>query len=177
MLAGIPKLDEAVAAEADKVLSTDPAFVPALMVSAAVKEQKKSYKEAAQLWERALSRFPLFTPAIRNLALVYFEQLGDDQKAFECATKARETMRDDPQVAKTLGVLCYRRGDYARSTQLLQEGLRKLNDDAESTYYLGMAQYQLKQRAQGKESLQRALALNLPAKLAEDAQRVLREMK
>ena len=37
--------------------------------------------------------------------------------------------------------------------------------------------YQLKQRAQGKESLERALAMNLPAKLAEDAQRVLKEMK
>jgi tetratricopeptide (TPR) repeat protein len=177
MLGSLPNPDANIVADAEKVLLSDAGFVPALMVCAASKEQKKDYKGAVELWERALSRFPLFTPAMRNLALVYFHPLGEEQKAFERATKARESFTDDPVLAKTLGILCYRRGEYPRSIQLLQQGLRKLNDDAESIYYLGMAQYKLKQHANGKESLKRALALNLAGKLAEDAQRVLKELK
>jgi hypothetical protein len=44
-------------------------------------------------------------------------------------------------------------------------------------YYLGMSQYRLKQPAESKQSLQRALDLNLPAEMASEARRTLAELK
>jgi tetratricopeptide (TPR) repeat protein len=177
MVTGSTNQDDVLAGEAEKVLTSNPTYVPALMVSAAAQERRQNYNGAVQLYEKSVARFPLFTPALRSLALIYVGHLGDDQKAFERATKAREVLREDPLLAKALGMLYYRRGDYARSSQLLEESQRSLNDDAETMYYLGMAQLQLKRKVQGKENLQRALALNLGPKLAGEAQRQLKEIK
>src|SRR5260370_24540763 len=132
------------------------------MVSAAVQVKNGNFTNAAQAYETVLQRYPLFTPAIRSLGLLAFEHLGDDQKAYPLAVKARESFPDDADVARVLGVLAYRRGDYSRAIQLLAESARQKTHDAELQYYLGMAQYQLKQRVESKEALQRALDLNLP---------------
>ena len=40
-----------------------------------------------------------------------------------------------------------------------------------------MAHYKLKQKAQSKDALQRALALNIGSNLAEEAKKALAEMK
>ena len=59
-----------------------------------------------------------------------------------------------------LGIIVFRQGDYSRAVTLLQESARQKTGDAELMYYLGMAQYRLKNRAESK-TLQRALDLNL----------------
>jgi uncharacterized protein HemY len=114
---------------------------------------------------------------MKNLALLYFGKLKNDQKAYDFATKAREAFPDDPEIAKTLGVLSYRRKEYSRSAQLLEQSVRQRADDAEIFYFLGMARYRLNQRIQSKEKLQRALALNSAAEFAEEAKRILQELK
>jgi len=91
--------------------------------------------------------------------------------------KARQAFPDDSEVARTLGILAYGRGDAARAAQLLKESSEKRTDDGELFYFLGMSHYKLKQTAQGKDSLKRALALNIPANLATEANRVLTELK
>jgi len=73
--------------------------------------------------------------------------------------------------------MMYRRGDYARAAVLLKESAGKLNGDAESLCYLGMAQYGLKETAESKRSLQHALDLNLSGDLAAEARRTLAELK
>src|SRR5207249_3732734 len=118
------------------VLNADPSYVPALMVSALVQEQRGNYIEAQKLYGKVLARYPYFAPATRQLALLYAEHLGDDQKAYELAVKAREVFPEDPELAKTLGILAFRRGDYSRSAQLLREGALKRSSDAELLYFL-----------------------------------------
>ncbi len=76
-----------------------------------------------------------------------------------------------------MGLIVYRQGDYSQAAKLLQESARQKNGDAELMYYLGMAQYHLKNRVQSKTALQRALDLNLSGTLATDAKRVLAELK
>jgi len=164
-------------ADLQKTLAADPAYVPALFLSALAGEQQGKYKEAAGLYDRILARYPLFAPATRNLALLCAEHLGEDAKAYALAAKARESFPGDARLARALGILAYRQNDYPRSAQLLSETARKADSDAEALYYLGMAQYRLKQRAQSKETLQRALALNIPANLATEARRALAELK
>jgi tetratricopeptide (TPR) repeat protein len=163
--------------EAEKVLVTEPNYVPALMVSALVQEGHGSYKQAAQVYDKVLVRYPLFAPAVRNLAFLCCDQLGENQRGYDLAVKARESFPQDPKVARTLGILTYRKADYSRAAQLLKQSLQARPTNVEALYYLGMAQYQLKSKAESKASLQRALDLNLDPKLASDARRVLAELK
>jgi len=164
-------------ADLEKTLVAEPAYVPALFLSALINEQHGKFKEAAPLYDRILARYPLFAPATRNLALLYAEHLGDDAKAYPLAVKARESFPADARLARALGILAYRQGDYSRSAQLLSESARKAESDGEALGYLGMAQYRLKQTAQSKQSLQRALALNIPANLATEARKALTDLK
>src|SRR4029077_13560824 len=109
----------------------------------------------------------------RRLALLSSERSPDDPKTFELTKKAHEAYPDDAEVAKTLGILSYRRGDYQQSAVLLKEATAKRQDDAELLYYLGQAYRQLKQRDDCKGTLARALNFNLPPNLADDARRAL----
>ena len=67
---------------------------------------------------------------------------SNDKKAYELAAKAREALPDDPDLAKALGIVTYRQGDYARAVNLLKESNRNRGGDAQLMYYLGMAQFQ-----------------------------------
>jgi tetratricopeptide (TPR) repeat protein len=166
------------AAQAQSIVKTQADYVPALMVCGLDFEGHGKYPQAAQCYEKALTRFPLFAPATKSLALLYFERLGDDVKAYELATRARQTYRDDPALAKTLGVISYRKREYPKAVQFLRETTRSGNEDAEALYYLGMAQYELKARRECKAALQTALdSRKLQPKLAEKAQQVLAELK
>ena len=148
-----------------------------MAVSALIQERQGHFEEAARLYERILAVYPLFSPATRNLAILYAQRLGDDGKAYAPAVRAREVYPQDPQVAKVLGILEYRKSNYRRSAQLLRESSQKIKDDAELFYYLGMAQYQLKAAPESKAALERSLALNIQPKLADDAKRILLELK
>jgi tetratricopeptide (TPR) repeat protein len=173
-----PSISEQTAAQAESILKAEPNYAPALMVSGMDQETRGNYKQAAQSYEKVLARFPLFAPATRNLAILCFVRLGDDTKAYDLATKARQTYRDDPAIARTLGILAYRRQDYPKAVQFLKEAAQKQSDDAEALYYLGLAQYQLKARTECKSALQKALALKtIQPKMADDARRLLAELK
>jgi tetratricopeptide (TPR) repeat protein len=165
------------AGQVQQLLAADAEYVPALMVKVIDQEQQGKFKDAAQSYEAVLRRYPYFAPATRSFALLCFDRLGDDQRAYPLAIQAREAFPDDAQVARMLGVISYLRGDYSRSAQLLAESLRRGTEDAELAYYLGMAHYRLKQKPESKAALQRAIALNLAPKLAAEASRVIEEEK
>jgi uncharacterized protein HemY len=116
---------------------------------------------------------------MRQMALLYShsERGHDLDKAYDLAEKARAALPDDVELAKTLGLLAYRRADYNRSVLLLRETGEKSGSDGEVFYYLGMDYYKLKQRTQCKQALQRALDLRVPDTLAAQARRVLNELK
>lgn len=91
--------------------------------------------------------------------------------------KARAAFVGDPEVAKALGMIVYRQGNYSQAADLLQESARQISQDPELQYYLGMAQYRLKHSAESKAALQRALDLNLSGSEAADAKRIIAELK
>jgi tetratricopeptide (TPR) repeat protein len=163
--------------EAQKILGSDPNYLPALMVSAISQEGQGNYKAAGDFYNKILARYSLFVPAVRNLGLLCLTHINDDQRAYDLLSKSRESFPQDPDVSKGLGILTFRKGNYSRAAQLLQESTGVGKTDPETLYYLGMAQYQLKAKSESKANLQKALASNLTPKLAEDARRVLTEMK
>jgi tetratricopeptide (TPR) repeat protein len=176
-LADKPAQALAAQSQVEAILKSAPDYVPALMVKAAIAEQKPDLAMAGLIYEDVLNRYPDFAPAQRQLAILYAKDPNNDAKAYALAVKARKALPDDPEVAKTLGIIVFRQGDYPRAANLLQESARQKNGDAELMYYLGMAQYHLKNRAESKTSLQRALDLNLSGTQAVEARRILAELK
>lgn len=178
MLAAAKSPTPAAATQAGQILGTNGDYVPALMVAGAQAEKQGKQDDARGFYEKALAKYPAFLPAARNLSILYAQRPGDEQKAYDLGMKARPAYPGDAQLARALGIVSYRRGDYSGASQLLQEGSQgSSNKDGELLYYLGKAHYQLKQKSQSKTELQAALSLNLEAKLADDARKTLAELK
>jgi tetratricopeptide (TPR) repeat protein len=170
---------QAIAAEprVGEILKSEPDYVPALMTFAVINEQKNNLMAAEQAYEKALNRYPDFAPAQRKLAILYADNPGRADKAYALAIKARDTLPDDPELAKALGVIVFQQGDYARAASLLKATANAGSTNAEVFYYLGAAQYHLKNITESKTSLKQALKLNLPDKLAANAKQMLAKMK
>lgn len=165
------------AGQIDQILKSNPNDVPALFAKAALGEQSSATTEAEAIYEKVLTLFPDFTPAKKRLVILYSENPADNQKALNLAVKTREALPNDAEVSKAFGLIVYRMGDFTKASSLLKESAKQRPKDAELLYYLGAAQAKLKQTADSRQSLQRALELNLKADLANDAQRILKELK
>ncbi|MFA6563370.1 MAG: tetratricopeptide repeat protein [Verrucomicrobiia bacterium] len=176
-LAANPSQAVAVESQIGQILKADPGCVPALMVMAAINEQKSDLKTAKQVYENVLSRYPDSALAKKRLAILCAEDPGDNHKIYEMAIRAREAFPGDAELGKALGIIIYKRGDYKAAVNLLKESVGKRPDDAKAMFYLGMCQYSLKKLDESKQSLQRALGMNLPADLAAEAKRVLMTIK
>jgi len=147
------------------------------MVKELLQQEKGDFQDARKTLDQVLSLNPLFAPATRDLAILCFDHFPDESRTADLAAKARDTFPDDPHLEKVLGVEAYRRANYSAAAQCLNQSLQTRKNDAELLFYLGMAQYQLKAKAESKAALQQALALNVQAKLAAEAKRVLSELK
>ncbi|HXT11944.1 MAG TPA: tetratricopeptide repeat protein, partial [Candidatus Angelobacter sp.] len=178
LLAAAQTPTAAATARAAQVLGTNADYVPAIMISAMEAEKQAKPDDAMRLYGKALARYPSFLPAARNLTILAAQHPGgDDQNAYDAGMKARAVYSDDVNLERALGLLAYRRADYPRAVQLLTETSQTLNNDGEVFFYLGMAQYQMKHLPQSKVALQRALALDPKSKSADDARKVLAELK
>ena len=147
----------------------------ALFRLAEIQERDGATDQAVKTYEKIVSGYPSYAPANRRLAILYGQRSADDAKVFEVTTKAREAYPNDPDVAKTLGVLNYRRGYYPQSAELLRSAATKRQDDAELLYYLGKSYQQIKRWPECNEALELALKTNLAAALKDDARTALAE--
>lgn len=160
---------EGVRATLESFLRQQPKDPAALTRLARLQVRDGPADQAIDTYRKVLDANPLFAPALRDLALVYAARPSDESKAFEMATKARQAYPDDPELAKTLGMLNFRRGLYPQSVELLNRAAASRRDDAEIQLYLGRSYQQLKKWDECKSALERALALNLPLTSSEDA--------
>src|SRR5262249_23803488 len=96
--------------ELQNYLREEPNDPAALVRLAALQQREGAADEAIKAYEKIVTDFPLYAPATRQLALLYAQRASNDPKAYETATKARQAYPDDPDIAKALGILTYRRG-------------------------------------------------------------------
>src|SRR5437764_13317258 len=111
--------------EVTKALAEQPDYTPALMAKAAIRLQKGNTAEASTIYSTVLQKWPDFAPAQKRLAAIYANDPSNANKAYEFANKAHRVMPDDPELARTLGVLSFQRKEYSRAIQLLQESESK----------------------------------------------------
>jgi Tfp pilus assembly protein PilF len=147
------------------------------MVKALLAEQKPDPADAEAAYAEVLKLYPDFTPAQKQLALLYVRQTDHNDQAYALALKARKALPADPDLAKVLGMVLCRQGDFARASYLLLESVHQRPRDAELLYYLGLTEYHLKQRKDAKMYFQQALDSNLSGSQAADARQKLAELK
>jgi len=172
-----PKDLIAVEAEIQKELESNPEFVPALMAQAALDTKQGQTKRATATYGNILRRWPEFALAQKRLAALYAQDPSMVAVAYDLAAKARKTLSDDPGLADLLGRLSYEKKEYARAVQLLQESARQGPLDANSLFYLGMSQLEVRQTAGARAALNQALAGSLEQSLATEAKRALADLQ
>ncbi len=164
---------ELIAADSDvqKELKSNPEYVPALMVQAALLTHRGEAKPATEIYNDVLRRLPDFALAQKRLADLYAQDPSTVPAAYDLAMKARKTLPDDPELARTLAELNFKRKEFAYAIQLYQQSAANQTLPPKDLYYLGMAQLQTKQDAKGRETLEHALAAGLQDPLAREAKR------
>ncbi len=172
-----PKQVMTAESEVQKVLQSNPDYVPALMAQAAIDAQQGQAKQASGIYGQILRRMPDFAPAQKRLAALDAQDPSTMAVAYDLATKARKALPDDPELAELLGRLSYEKKEYPRAIQLLQETARKRPLDADSLFYLGMSQLQARQKTEGRGALDQALAGGLQEPLASEAKRALADLQ
>ena len=163
--------------QVQQILKIQPLYAPALMAKAAIQLQRNDAKAAANIYLQVLNKYPDFAPAQKRLAAIYADSAEDAGKAYEFAVKARKTLPDDPELARTLAELNFKRKEFSYAIQLLEGSAAKQPLPAKHLYYLGMAQLQTKQDAKGRETLARALGAGLQDPLAREAKQRLAEQQ
>jgi tetratricopeptide (TPR) repeat protein len=180
LLIDVEKAGAAVRTKLENYLRDRPNDPGALARLATLQERDGDEDRAIRTYEKLLAEDPFHAPALRELALLYGQNLKDDSnpadisKAYDLGTKARQTYPNDAEVARALGILSYRQGSYLKSIELLNDVAGKRNDDSVALFYLGEAFRQMKQWKDCTATLGRALDLkSLPEPLAEQAKRSL----
>jgi tetratricopeptide (TPR) repeat protein len=176
-LAANPDQAVAAASHIQEILKSNANYLPALVVMAVINERENDIAAAQQAYEKVLTLYPDFAPAQKQLAILYSEDPNNKERAYTLAIKARDAFPDDSELAKAFAIIVFQQGDYTRAVNLLQASVADRSTDPEPLYYLGLAQYHLKDRVGSKGSLQRALSLNLSAKQAVEAKRILAELQ
>lgn len=158
-------------------IKTKPDSVPALMAAGAISEQDRDTGAALQTYEQVLKIFPDFSPAKLRLAVLGATLPNFAQKYLDWALQARGSQPSNSELAKALGILTYRKGDFPRAISLLKEADAGRGLDSESLYYLGLAQLQTKDALNGRQSLVQALQQGLSDDQATAARKRLEELK
>jgi tetratricopeptide (TPR) repeat protein len=164
--------------EVEKELKANPQYLPALMAQAALDEQRGQIKSATTIYTDVLRRLPDFAPAQKRLATLQAQAQDPSAigPAYDLAAKARKTLPDDPELAELLGQLSYEKKEYTRAIQLLQESATKRALNANSLFYLGMSQLQVRQKDEGRGALNQALVDGLQEPLASEARHALADL-
>lgn len=150
--------DDQALERAQAAVEADPTNGAALMLVGNLHERRSETTKAQDAYERVLALRPRFAPAANNLAYLYARDGGNQEKALQLAQLAREVAPHDPYVADTLGWVLYQRGMPERALNLLQESSRKLPDNVEVLYHLGMAAAKVGERELARRVLARAIS-------------------
>ena len=83
--------------------------LPALLQLAMLQQSLKNFSGARDAYEKLLAASPNLPLALNNLAILYADNLGQLDRAYDLAKKAREAVPNDPHIADTLGWIFLRR--------------------------------------------------------------------
>ena len=140
----------------------------------ALSAKTESSTQGIEAFEALLDEFPEFTPAKRDLAIMYaMSNSENDEDAYRLASEASRDFSDDTELKLALGMLEFRRKNINRALDLLKAGNAGDSKIAAVQFYLGMALNQSGEIEQSVDFLEKALELGLAGSEAEEAKVLL----
>ena len=141
-------------------LAKDRKDVNALMLMGQIYTVEKNYPDARDAYEKLLALATNNVVALNNLACVYAQNLGQLDKGYQLARRARELDPTDPYTADTLGWILCEQGLYSSALSLFRESAGKLHSDPAVQFHLGKTYYMMGDEADARATFQRALQLS-----------------
>ncbi len=157
------------------VLKQTPGSLDARLILGSVAEKRGDADLAMRYYRDALRLDPEYGPAANNLAYLLVKEGKDLHEAFRLAQRALKTMPEDAGVLDTLGWIYYQQGDVEAALPFLRRSVVADAGNPVFFYHLGMAWLKQGKTAEGREALERALALGQSFDGAETAQAMLRQ--
>lgn len=175
------KTDEAVDVD-EAALRANPSQVALYLLLGRLYESKADWQSAETAYRNAQavnSQNPLVSV---SLARAMLHTQGNLELALSLAQTARRQMPDSPLAADTVGWVYYQEGLYPLALSSLEEAQRlvqsrKIPDEAELHYHLGMTYAKLKQKGLARQQLQEVLKLNPNDRNAAQIRRELADLK
>ncbi|HEY4300858.1 MAG TPA: tetratricopeptide repeat protein [Candidatus Didemnitutus sp.] len=170
-IAAHPEAGPQAAETVSAALQADANDTAALYAQAILAEHGADSAAAIHDFEAVLSRLPSFTPAMRELAILYSP--SESRKAADLAVKARVRYPSDSLLGKALGIALYHEGDMTGAEHVLEESAARMPDDGDLWAYLGLARIKLGQLPGGRSALQKSVGLHPAPELREEAEHAL----
>jgi len=164
---------DAAIGQLEALIKFNPDNLGAYLSIAAIYNQGKDYKRAAEAYERVLARKPDLWVAANDLAFLLAETGGDLEKAMGLAQKALAQRPEETSVLDTVGWVHYKKGETARAIEYLEKALAKSPGDPSANYHLGMAYAKSGKKEQAKDHLSKALAAGREFQGKEEAAKAL----
>jgi tetratricopeptide (TPR) repeat protein len=162
---------------AEQATQMQPGFLPAYFLLGEAYDKSGEYHKAEQAYEELLKKAPNTPSALNNLAWLYSEHEGNLDVALDMAQRAKQGMPNDPSVTDTLAWIQYRKGLAAIAANDFSDLVRRSPENPTYSFHLGMALLKLGRESEARTALQRALTLNLPSNLADEARNALAGLK
>ena len=116
--------------------------------------------EARRSYEATVAEMTNAPVAANNLAFMYAEEGKNLDVALQLATSAKQQVPDSAEVDDTLGWVYYKKDLATLAVGPLEESLKKMPDNADILYHLGLTYARIGEKAKAREALERALKLN-----------------
>jgi tetratricopeptide (TPR) repeat protein len=159
--------------DAESSLSENPNLLISYILEGNAYENTGQLDQAKQAYRNALARNPDFAVALNNLAWLECEHGGNLDEALSLAEHARQVDPHNPEISDTLAWIEYRKGLYRSALPLATEAAADSPNDGSVQYHLGMTLLKVGDTARARQTLHRALQLQLDPSDAEAARSAL----
>jgi len=133
--------------------------------------------EARARYEKVLEVDPRAPVAANNLAWIYAEEGQQLDTALQLAQTAKAQLPNEPTVSDTLGWVYYKKGLSDLAIPVLEPLTKQDPKNGSYLYHLGLAYANTDEKELARQSLDRALTLNLAPNEAAEARKTLATLK
>lgn len=140
-------------------------------------ESRGDWQNAQTSYLKALDIDRRNPVAANNLSYIMLEHNGSVSQAMSYALQAREGLPGSPIALDTLGWAYCRNGDYELAVDVLKQALAKMPENPNVHFHLGIAYEKLKDVANAKAHLDKALELDPKYIHADDIRQALTQLQ
>jgi tetratricopeptide (TPR) repeat protein len=138
-------------------------------------ESAGDWQKAQTIYQKALSIQPDNPQAANNLAYLLLEHNGSVNLALTLAQAARRGLPNSPNTAETLGGAYYHNGAYSVAQPLLEEAVKKVSDNPDYRYHLGVTYQKLNDNARARAQFEKVISLKPSSPIADESRRALEQ--